>query len=185
MIEDVIKDATARMQKSIDALQASFMKLRTGRASVGLIDHLRVDYYGSEVPLSQVGSVVVEDVRTLSITPWEKNMVSPIEKAIYASDLGLTPNTAGTTIRINMPALTEERRRELIKIVKSETEQTRVAIRNARRDANQSVKDLLKEKIITSDDEKRAAQDIQRLTDRFIEVADKAMAEKEREMMAV
>ncbi|TAM13037.1 MAG: ribosome recycling factor [Nevskiaceae bacterium] len=185
MIEDVTRDATARMQKSIDALRASFMKLRTGRASIGLIDHLRVDYYGSELPLSQVASVVVEDVRTLSITPWEKNMVQPIEKAIYASDLGLTPNTAGTTIRINMPPLTEERRRDLIKVVKSETEQARVAIRNVRRDANQAVKDLLKDKAITTDDEKRATQDIQKLTDRFVETADKAMADKEREMMAV
>ncbi|HEU0197358.1 MAG TPA: ribosome recycling factor [Nevskiaceae bacterium] len=185
MIEDIIKDASVRMQKCVDSLQGSFMKLRTGRASVGLVDHLRIDYYGSETPLSQVASVVAEDVRTLSITPWDKSMVHPIEKAIFGSDLGLTPNTAGTTIRINIPPLTEERRRDLIKVVKADTEQARVAIRGVRRDANQDLKDLIKEKLITADDEKRGTQEVQKLTDHFIELADAAMAGKEREMMVI
>lgn len=185
MIEDVSKDAQKRMQKSVEALRHSFAKLRTGRASTALIDHLRVEYYGNEVPLSQVSNLVVEDVRTLSITPWEKTMVQPIEKSILSSDLGLTPTTAGTTIRINMPVLTEERRRELVKVVKADAEQARISIRNVRRDANQDLKDLAKEKLITEDDEKRGQQEIQKLTDHFIELADAAMADKEREMMAV
>ncbi|MDN5874125.1 MAG: ribosome recycling factor [Sinobacteraceae bacterium] len=185
MIEDVSKDAQKRMQKSVEALRHSFAKLRTGRASTALIDHLRVEYYGNEVPLSQVSNLVVEDVRTLSITPWEKTMVQPIEKSILSSDLGLTPTTAGTTIRINMPVLTEERRRELVKVVKADAEQARISIRSVRRDANQDLKDLAKEKLITEDDEKRGQQEIQKLTDHFIELADAAMADKEREMMAV
>lgn len=185
MIEDIKKDAVARMQKCLDALKQSLVKLRTGRANTAILEHIRVDYYGNETPLTQVASVVVEDARTISISPYEKNMVGVIEKAIFASDLGLTPNTAGTTIRINLPPLTEERRRDLIKVVKSETEHARVAIRNVRRDANQDVKELAKEKIITSDDEKKAETEIQKLTDQYIAKAEEVMAAKEKELLAV
>ena len=185
MLEDLKKDATARMQKSLDSLKQGLTKLRTGRANTALLEHVRVDYYGNETPLSQVASVVVEDARTISISPWEKNMVQAVEKAILASDLGLTPNTAGTTIRISMPPLTEERRRDLIKVVKADTEQARVGIRNVRRDANQGVKELAKEKIITGDEEKKAEGEIQKLTDQFIAKAEEMMAAKEKELMAV
>jgi ribosome recycling factor len=185
MIEDIKKDAAARMQKCLDMLKQALTKLRTGRANTALLEHVRVDYYGNDTPLSQVASVVVEDARTISITPWEKNMVQAVEKAILASDLGLTPNTAGTTIRINLPPLTAERRRELIKVVKSETEQARVAIRNVRRDANQDIKELAKEKIITADEEKKAETEIQKLTDQFVAKADEVMAGKEKELLAV
>ncbi len=185
MVEDIKKDATQRMQKCLDALKASLVKLRTGRANTAILEHIRVDYYGNETPLSQVASVVVEDARTISISPYEKTMVGVIEKAIFASDLGLTPNTAGTTIRINLPPLTEERRRDLIKVVKSETEGTRVAIRNVRRDANQDVKELAKEKIITSDDEKKAETEIQKMTDQYIAKAEEVMTAKEKELLAV
>ncbi|MBA4286886.1 MAG: ribosome recycling factor [Xanthomonadaceae bacterium] len=185
MIEDIKKDATARMQKTVDGLKASFSKLRTGRASTAILEHVRVDYYGSESPLSQVASVVVEDARTISIAPWDRNMIGAIEKAILASDLGITPNTAGTTIRINMPPLTEERRKDLVKVVKSETENARVAIRNVRRDANQSIKELAKEKIITADEEKGAEAAIQKLTDQFVAKADETMNGKEKELMSV
>lgn len=185
---DIVKlkrDAEARMQKSLDTLSAQLMKLRTGRANAALLDHVRVEYYGSEVPISQVANVVVEDARTLSITPWEKSMVGPIEKAILASDLGLTPNTAGTTMRINLPPLTEERRRDLVKIVKAEVEQTRVAIRAIRRDANQAVKDAVKAKTLTQDDEKRAEAEIQKLTDSYIAKAEEIGVAKEKELMAL
>ena len=185
MIDDIKKDAAARMQKSIDALKVSFTKLRTGRANAGILDHVMVDYYGSDVPLSQVASVVVEDARTISITPWEKPMTGPIEKAILKSDLGLTPNTAGQTIRINLPPLTEERRKDLVKIVKSETENARVSIRNGRRDAMQAVKELLKAKKISENDEKRAETDIQKITDSHIAEAEKMMAAKEKELMSM
>lgn len=185
MIEDIKKDATARMQKCVDALKQSLTKLRTGRANTALLEHVRVDYYGSETPLTQVASVVVEDARTILITPWEKNMVQAIEKAIMAANLGLNPNTAGTSIRINLPPLTEERRRDLIKVVKSETEGARVAIRNVRRDANQDVKELGKEKLITGDEEKEAEGAIQKLTDQFVAKADEVMATKEKELLAV
>ena len=185
MIEDIKKDATARMQKCVDALKQSLTKLRTGRANTALLEHVRVDYYGSETPLTQVASVVVEDARTILISPWEKNMVQAIEKAIMAANLGLNPNTAGTSIRINLPPLTEERRRDLIKVVKSETEQARVAIRNVRRDANQEIKELGKEKLITGDEEKEAEGAIQKLTDQFVSKADEVMATKEKELLAV
>ncbi len=185
MIEDIKKDATVRMQKCLDALKQSLVKLRTGRANTAILEHIRVDYYGNETPLTQVASVVVEDARTISISPYEKSMVGVIEKAIFASDLGLTPNTAGTTIRINLPPLTEERRRDLIKVVKSETEHARIAIRNVRRDANQDIKELAKEKIITSDDEKKAETETQKLTDQFIAKAEEVMAAKEKELLAV
>jgi len=185
MIEDIKKDATQRMQKCVDVLKQALTKLRTGRANTALLEHVRVDYYGNETPLSQVASVVVEDARTISIAPWEKNMVQTVEKAILASDLGLTPNTAGTTIRISLPPLTEERRRELIKVVKAETEQARVAIRNVRRDANQDIKDLAKEKLITGDEEKKGEAEVQKLTDQYVAKADEVMAAKEKELLAV
>jgi ribosome recycling factor len=165
-------DAQIRMQKCVDNLKTALMKLRTGRASAGLLDHVRVDYYGSEVPISQAANVVVEDARTISITPWDKGMVSAIEKAIMTSDLGLTPNTAGTTIRIVMPALTEERRKDLVKVVKGEAEAA-------------AVKDLLKAKTISADDEKRAEADIQKLTDQFVAKADEAAGAKEKELMSM
>ena len=185
MIEDIKKDAAARMQKCVDALKQSLTKLRTGRANTALLEHVRVDYYGNETPLTQVASVVVEDARTILITPWEKNMVQAIEKAIMAANLGLNPNTAGTSIRINLPPLTEERRRDLIKVVKSETEGVRVAIRNVRRDANQDIKELAKEKLVTSDEEKEGEGAIQKLTDQFVAKADEVMAAKEKELLAV
>jgi ribosome recycling factor len=185
MIDDIKKDASARMQKCVDVLKAALTKLRTGRASTALLEHVKVDYYGNDTPLNQVASVVVEDARTLLISPWEKNMVGAVEKAIMAANLGLTPNTAGTSIRINLPPLTEERRRDLIKVVKSETESARVAIRNVRRDANQDIKELGKEKLITTDEEKDAEGAIQKLTDQFVAKADEVMAAKEKELMAV
>jgi ribosome recycling factor len=185
MINDIKKDASARMQKSVDALRAELQRLRTGRANASLLDHVTVDYYGSEVPLSQAANVVVEDARTISIAPWEKSMTTPIEKAILKSDLGLTPNTAGQVIRIVMPPLTEERRRDLVKVVKAEAEQARVAIRNVRRDANQGIKELAKEKLISTDDEKRAEQDIQKLTDSFVAKIDEVAAEKERDLLSL
>ncbi len=185
MIEDIKKDAATRMQKCVDVLKQALVKLRTGRASTGLLEHVRVDYYGNDTPLNQVASVVVEDARTLLISPWEKNMVGAVEKAIMAANLGLTPNTAGTSIRINLPPLTEERRRDLIKVVKSETETARVAIRNVRRDANQDIKELGKEKMITGDEEKEAEAAIQKLTDQYIAKAEEVMAAKEKELLAV
>lgn len=185
MLEDIKKKCAERMGKSVDTLRQAYTKLRTGRASAGLVEHLKVDYYGSDVPITQTASVVVEDARTITITPWEKTMVGPIEKAILASDLGITPNTAGTVIRLIMPALTEERRRELVKVVKSEAEQAKIAIRNVRRDAMQEVKELLKKKLISTDDEKRAEADVQKLTDQYIARVDEAMAAKEKETMSL
>ncbi len=185
MLEDLKKKASTRMDKSVDTLKQAYTKLRTGRASTGLVEHLKVDYYGSEVPISNTASVVVEDARTISITPWEKNMVGPIEKAIMASDLGITPNTAGTVIRLVLPALTEERRKDLVKVVKSEAEQAKIAIRNVRRDAMQEVKDQLKKKVISDDVEKRAEQEIQKLTDQHIARIDELAAAKEKETMSL
>ena len=185
MLNDIKKDTQARMAKSVDALRHSLTKVRTGRASPSLVDHLKINYYGSEMPLSQVASIAVADARSLVITPWEKNMVAAVEKAIYASDLGLTPNTAGTTIRINLPPLTEERRRELSKHVHAEGEDAKVAIRNIRRDSNQQVKELLKEKKITEDEERRSEDDIQKLTDKAIKDVDEVVKAKEQELMAV
>lgn len=179
------RDIDARMSKSIETLSAQLLRLRTGRANAALLDHIRVDYYGSDVPISQVANVVVEDARTLSITPWERSMIAAIEKAIMKSDLGITPNTAGTTMRINMPPLTEERRRDLVKVVKSEVEQTRVTIRGVRRDANTSIKEAVKAKTLTEDDEKRAESDIQKLTDAYIAKADEVGAAKEKDLMSV
>ncbi len=185
MLNDIKKDAQARMTKSIEALRHTLIKVRTGRASTALVEHLKVNYYGSDMPLSQVATVAVSDARSLTITPWEKQMVGAVEKAILASDLGLTPNTAGTTIRLNLPALTEERRRELSKVVHGEGEDTKVAIRNIRRDANQQIKDLLKDKQITEDEERRAEEEIQKLTDKSIKDVDDVVKAKEQELMAV
>ena len=185
MLNEIKKDAQTRMAKSVDALRHDLTKVRTGRASTALVDHLKVNYYGSDMPLTQVASVTVSDARSLTITPWEKPMVAAVEKAILASDLGLTPNTAGTTIRINLPALTEERRRELSKLVHSEGESTKVAIRNIRRDANQQAKDLLKEKAISEDEERRFETEVQKLTDDAIKDVDEVVKAKEQELMAV
>lgn len=183
MIEDIKKDASTRMSKSVAALQQGFKKLRTGRAHTSLLDHITVEYYGNEVPLNQVATVAVEDSRTLSVTPWEKPMVAVIEKAILASDLGLTPATAGTVIRVPLPALTEERRHDMTRVVRHEAENARVAVRNIRRDALHHVKELLKSKDITEDDDHRAHDDVQKLTDKYIAEIDRHLAEKEAELM--
>ena len=185
MLNEIKKDAQARMGKSIESLRHNLVKVRTGRANTGLVDSIKVNYYGSDMPLSQVASVAVGDARSIIITPWEKQMVGAVEKAILASDLGLTPNTAGTTIRLNIPALTEERRKELTKVVHSEGEDAKVAVRNIRRDANQQIKDLLKDKQITEDDERRAEEEIQKLTDKSIKDVDDVVKAKEQELMAV
>ena len=185
MLNEIKKDAQARMVKSIESLRHNLVKVRTGRANAGLVDSIKVNYYGSDMPLSQVASVSVADARSILITPWEKQMVGAVEKAILASDLGLTPNTAGTTIRLNIPALTEERRRDLIKVVKHECENARVAMRNLRRDANATLKDLLKNKACSEDEERRAQDDIQKLTDKYVAEVDKQFAQKEVELMAI
>ena len=185
MLSDIKKDAQARMAKSVESLRHNLVKVRTGRASTGLVDTIKVNAYGSEVPLSQVAAVSVSDARSLVISPWDKGMVGAVEKAILASDLGLTPNTAGTTIRLNLPALTEERRRDLTKVVHGEGEDAKVAIRNIRRDANQQVKELLKEKLISEDDERRNEAEIQKITDQAIKDVDDVVKAKEAELMAV
>ncbi len=185
MIDDMQKNAMARMQKSVNTLKEALAKLRTGRANASLLDHLRVPYYGSEVPLNQVANVTVGDARTLTITPWEKTMVTVIEKAIMTSDLGLTPATAGNIIRVPMPQLTEERRREIIKLARQEAEAARVAVRNVRRDANTELKALLKDKKVSEDQERRAQDDIQKITDRHIAELDKILATKESELLEV
>ena len=185
MIEDLKKDATLRMQKCVAAFRDQLKKLRTGRAHTSLIEHIKVDYYGSEMPLNQVANIATEDARTLTVTPWEKSMVSVIEKAIYKSDLGLTPNTAGTLIRIAMPALTEERRRDITKVVRSEAESARVSVRNVRREVMTELKEMLKEKLIAQDEDRRAQEEIQKLTDKHVAEIDHAMAEKEKELMQV
>ncbi len=185
MIEDINQDARQRMAKSVEALKHELAKIRTGRAHTSLLDHITVEYYGSEVPLNQVASVNVEDAHTLTITPWEKNMVAKVEKAIMSSDLGLNPATAGTVIRVPMPPLTEERRRELVRVVRQEAENGRIAIRNIRRDANHDLKDLLKEKAISEDDEKRAQENIQRITDKNIAEVDSLLTIKEKELMEI
>ena len=185
MLNEIKKDAQARMGKSIESLRHNLVKVRTGRANTGLVDSIKVNYYGSDMPLSQVASVAVGDARSIIITPWEKQMVGAVEKAILASDLGLTPNTAGTTIRLNIPALTEERRKELTKVVHSEGEDAKVAIRNIRRDANHHVKELLKDKQITEDEASRTEAEIQKITDGAIKDVDEVIKAKETELMAV
>jgi ribosome recycling factor len=183
MIEDIKKDAAARMKKSIDAVREELRRLRTGRAHTSLLEHVTVEYYGSEVPINQVASVTVEDSRTLVVSPWEKAMVQAVEKAILTSDLGLTPATAGTVIRVPLPPMTEERRRDLVKVVRSEGENGKIAVRNIRRDALSDVKDLLKDKMITEDDDRKAQDDVQKLTDKYVAEIDSLLAEKETEIM--
>lgn len=185
MIEEIKQDAAERMQKSIESLKNELTKIRTGRAHPSLLDHINVDYYGSSTPLSQVSNITAEDARTLSITVWEANMAKPVEKAIMESDLGLNPQSAGTVIRVPMPPLTEERRRDLVRVVKGEAEGARVAIRNIRRDANSDFKSLQKEKEISEDDERRAQDDIQKLTDKFVAEVEVVLQAKEKDLMAV
>lgn len=185
MIDDIKKDANERMVKSVEALKTELTKIRTGRAHPSLLDHLTVSYYGVETPLSQVASVGVEDARTLLIQPWEKTLVKAVEKAILESGLGLNPNTAGTAIRVPMPPLTEQRRKDFIKIVRHEAEQARVAIRNIRRDSNAELKSLVKEKLISEDDDRRGQEVIQKLTDLHIKEVDEVLAKKEEELMTV
>lgn len=184
-IADIQKQTESKMQKSLEALRADFAKVRTGRAHTGLLDHIQVDYYGSMVALSQVAQVGLSDARTITVQPWEKKMVPVVEKAIRDADLGLNPATNGDLIRVPMPALTEQRRKELTKVVKHEGENAKVAIRNLRRDANNQAKDLVKAKEISEDDERRAETDMQKLTDRYIVEIDKMVAEKEKEVMTV
>jgi ribosome recycling factor len=187
MIKEILQDAGVRMDKSIESLRQSLSKVRTGRAHPSLLDHLVVDYYGSNVPISQVANIGVEDARTLTVTPWEKPMVQAIEKAIMKSDLGLNPATAGTVIRIPMPPLTEETRRGLVKVVRNDGEaaKVKVAIRNIRRDANSDFKDLLKEKEISEDEERKAQDDIQKLTDTHVAAVDKVLETKESDLMEI
>jgi ribosome recycling factor len=185
MLDDFKKDATQRMQKCIVNFQGDLKKLRTGRAHPSLIEHLKVDFYGSDTPLNQVANIAVEDGRTLVVTPWDKSMVGPIEKAIHKSDLHLTPMTAGTVIRIPLPPLTEERRRDILKVVKQDAESARVSVRNVRRDVLQDVKEALKEKLISQDDERKAQEEIQKLTDRFVAEIEQHLAGKEKEILQV
>lgn len=185
MIDDIKKDASKRMDKSVESLRQELTKLRTGRAHTSLLDHITVLYYGSEVPLNQVANVNVEDSRTLTISPWERNMVQAIEKAIMSSDLGLNPATAGTVIRVPLPPLTEERRKDMIRIVRQEAENGRVAVRNIRRDALGDLKDLQKEKLIGADEERRGQEEIQAITDKHIGEIERVLADKERDLMEV
>jgi ribosome recycling factor len=185
MIADVKKTAEQKMHKSLDALKADLGKVRTGRAHTGILDHVTVDYYGTPMPLNQVANLTLLDARTIAISPWEKKMGAVIEKAIRDSDLGLNPSSQGDLIRVPMPALTEERRRELIKVIKGEGENAKVAVRNLRRDAIHQLKDLLKQKAVSEDDERRAQEEIQKLTDKYIAEIDKLLASKETDLMAV
>jgi ribosome recycling factor len=184
-IAEIRSGAQQKMDKSVEALKHDLAKIRTGRAHAGLLDHIQVDYYGAMVPLSQVANVGLGDARTITVQPWEKKMVPPIEKAIRESDLGLNPATAGDLIRVPMPALTEERRKELTKVVRHEGENAKVAVRNLRRDANTHLKELLKKKLVSEDDERRAQDEVQKLTDRHIADIDKLIAEKEKEILTV
>jgi ribosome recycling factor len=185
MIADAKKNAEQKMRKTVDALKADFAKVRTGRAHAGILDHVMVDYYGTPTPIPQVANVTLLDARTIGVSPWDKKMAGTIEKAIRDSDLGLNPATMGETVRVPMPSLTEERRKELIKVVRHEGENARVAVRNVRRDANNHLKDLLKQKKVAEDEERRAQDDVQKLTDRSIAEIDKLLQQKEAELMAV
>ena len=185
MIPELKKTSEQKMQKSLEALKADLAKVRTGRAHSGLLDHVQVDYYGSLVPITQVANVTLIDARTIGVQPWEKPMVGKVEKAIRDSDLGLNPSSQGELIRVPMPALTEERRRDLIKVIKHEGEDAKVAIRNLRRDAISHLKEALKKKEISEDDERRALDDMQRLTDRYVTEVDRLLAEKEKDLMAI
>ncbi|HKB58681.1 MAG TPA: ribosome recycling factor [Gallionellaceae bacterium] len=185
MIADIKKNTEQKMIKSLESLKADFGKVRTGRAHTGILEHVMVDYYGNPTPISQVANLTLLDARTISVQPYEKNMIASVEKAIRDADLGLNPATAGNIIRVPMPPLTEERRRDLTKVVKGEAENAKVAVRNVRRDANEQFKKLVKEKSISEDEERRAQDDIQKLTDRFIAEIDKALQAKEADLMAV
>ncbi|MFA9440567.1 ribosome recycling factor [Uliginosibacterium sp. sgz301328] len=185
MIPELKKTTEGKMQKSIEALKNDLGKVRTGRASTGLLDHVMVDYYGNPTPIPQVANVTLVDARTLGVQPWEKNMVAKVEKAIRDSDLGLNPATVGDLVRVPMPALTEERRKDLIKVVRGEGENAKVAVRNLRRDANSALKDAVKAKEISEDDERRAQDDVQKLTDKSIAEIDRLLAQKEQELMQV
>jgi len=185
MISEIRKDTEQRMRKSLDALKADLGKIRTGRAHTGLLDHVMVDYYGSPTLVTQVANVILIDARTIGVQPWEKNMIGKVERAIRDADLGLNPSTNGEMIRVPMPMLTEERRRDLIKVVKAEGEDAKIAVRNIRRDANNSLKGLLKDKEISEDDERRVQDEIQKLTDRFVSEIDQSLAAKEVDLMAV
>ena len=185
MISDVRNSAEQKMARSIETLKADLAKVRTGRAHTGLLDHIHVDYYGSSMPLSQVANVTLADPRTIGVTPWEKKMIPVVEKAIRESDLGLNPATSGEMIRVPMPALTEERRKELIKVVHKEAEAAKIAVRNVRRDANEQLKKLLKDKQCSEDDERRAHDELQKLTDRFVADADRLLQAKEADLMAI
>lgn len=185
MINEILNDAKSRMDKSIASLKTELSKLRTGRAHPSLLEHIKVNYYGTETPLNQVANIAVESARSLTITPWEKNMVAPIEKAVMTSDLGLNPATSGNVIRVPLPPLTEERRKELARVVRDEAEKARVAIRNIRREANGDCKELLKGKEISEDDERKAESSIQQLTDSHIKIVDSIAAEKETDLMAM
>lgn len=184
-MHNILKDSEARMQKSIEAFKNDMSKVRTGRAHPSILDHVRVDYYGTETPLSQVANVTVADARTLAVTPWEKRMIPVIEKAIMTANLGLNPATSGEIIRIPLPALTEERRKDLTKIVRAEAEAARVSIRNVRRDANTELKELLKDKKIAEDEERRLTESVQKLTDKFSAEVDSLTNAKEAELMAM
>ncbi len=185
MIADVKKSAEQKMQKSLEALKTDFGKVRSGRPHTGLLDHIMVDYYGTPTSINQVANISLPDARTIGVVPWDKKMLNAIEKAIRESELGVNPMTVGEMVRVPMPALTEERRRELTKIVKNEAEAARVAMRNIRRDANAQMKELLKEKQISEDDDRRGQEEIQKLTDRYITEVDKSLQAKEAELMAV
>ena len=185
MIADIKKNAETKMAKTVEALRHDLQKVRTGRAHTGLLDHIQVDYYGAPLPITQCANITLADARTIAVQPWEKKMVPVIEKAIRDSDLGLNPATSGEVIRVPMPALTEERRRDLIKVVRHEAENARIAVRNIRRDANEHLKKLLKEHAVAEDDERHAQTEVQKLTDRFIAEIDKVLATKEADLMAI
>lgn len=185
MLNELQQSTTQKMQRSVDALKTDLAKIRTGRAHTGLLDHVMVEYYGSDVPINQVANITLIDARTIGVQPWEKPMVAKVEKAIRDSDLGLNPATQGEIIRVPMPPLTEERRRDLTKVVRQEGESARVAVRNLRRDANQHLKDAVKEKSISEDEERRGQEAIQKLTDRFVAEIDKLLSEKEQELMHI
>ena len=185
MLDEVKKDATTRMQKCVQIFMADLKKMRTGRAHPSLVEHLKVDYYGADMPLNQVANISIEDARTIVVSPWEKTMVQAIEKAIHKSDLGLSPMSAGAVIRIPLPPLTEERRRDITKVVRHDAENARVSVRNVRRDVLADVKEMLKEKMISQDDERKAQDDIQKLTDKYVAEIDQQLAAKEKEIMQV
>ena len=184
-VADVKKNTEQKMQKSIDTLKADLAKVRTGRAHAGILDHVQVDYYGTPTHISQVANITLLDARTIGVQPWEKKMIATVEKAIRESDLGLNPSTQGDLIRVPTPALTEERRKEMVKLCKSEAEDAKIAVRNIRRDANEALKKLLKDKAISEDDERRAQDDVQKLTDKFVAEIDRLVAEKEKEVLTV